>query len=89
MRVIYKYQIPAQRNSMSIDLPESFEVVHVGTQNGLHIALWILLDEEADLIPYIFSVRGTGQHVTDDEEHVGSVIMPPYVWHVFYKWDKS
>jgi hypothetical protein len=78
---IYKYQLSL--GETTIKLPESFQVLHVGEQNGL-LMLWVELDLNASKIPYTFHVIGTGHSVKPHMHHIGSVIMNPFVWHVYF-----
>ena len=71
-----------------IELPEYFQVLRVGGQNDT-LMVWIELELDAPKIPYTFWVLGTGDLVKENTSHVGSAIMPPFVWHVYFEWNKD
>ena len=82
--VIHKYQLSL--GETTINLPESFQVLHVGEQNGL-LMMWVELDLNAPKIPYTFRCIGTGYSIKSRMHHIGSVIMDPFVWHVYFDWE--
>jgi hypothetical protein len=61
-------------------------LIHVDrdTREPDKIALWFEVNNQipADTVR-TFHIVGTGHPVPSRTKHVGSVVMPPYVWHVF------
>ena len=83
---IYKYQLLL--GVTTIKLPESFQVLHIGEQNGL-LMMWVEQDLNELKIPYTFHVIGTGYPVKSYMQHIGSVVMDPFVWHVYFDWNED
>lgn len=82
-KTIHKYEL---RGSQTIiDLPLAYIIVHVGEQAGT-IMVWVELDPNEPKIPYTFHIIPTGGEITENMYHAGSVIIPPFVWHVYYEW---
>ncbi|MBZ9715301.1 DUF7352 domain-containing protein [Deinococcus multiflagellatus] len=78
--VIYKYPLSLLEPT-ELDLPDG-EVTHVGAQNG-QICLWIRHAQAAPATRRCtFMVVGTGQPFPTTMTSLGTVQMPPYVWHV-------
>lgn len=79
-RRILKWDVPVDDH----DHPIGFgDVVHVGCQGDQYSVVQVWTDEPNDE-PVIRSARvyGTGQPIPADDEHIGSVIAGPLVWHV-------
>lgn len=57
------------------------EVLLVAEQYG-HLVVWTLEDLEVSRVRYV-TVVGTGAPVPKSSKHIGSAVMPPFVWHVF------
>ncbi len=62
-------------------------IVHVGLDPAHggrpdHLAVWT--EEIATpTSPRAVTVHGTGQEIPTSRMHVGSVVVPPYVWHIY------
>lgn len=81
MKVIYKYTLTQEVQDIS--LPILSKIVHVDSQNE-NITLWIKQDTEQTSIQRVtFYLVGTGQPVPDFTHHCGTVLIGPYVWHIF------
>jgi hypothetical protein len=87
MNIIYKYMLPLSAVT-TIKLPDSFSVVLVGEQQGA-VYVWIEMDAESKVSDYSFHVFGTGQPIPSNYQHLGSVIINPFVWHVYYGWKEN
>lgn len=85
MKTIYKYALRVT-DEQRVDLPRGAVVRLVAVQ-GNTLCLWAEVDPEAPLSPRTFRIHGTGHPIltTDDEIlfYVGSVMMDPFVWHVY------
>lgn len=57
-------------------------VVHVGGQNG-NLCVWTEEPAGTPRQDRTVVVHGTGHRVYDVEVHLGSAVMPPFVWHVY------
>lgn len=82
MKVVFKYALTGVETSIS--LPPGAEVIHVGAQRD-SVCLWVLQEPQApQTVDRKFFIVGTGHHeVAQGMRHVGSVVLPAYVWHVF------
>lgn len=89
MRTIYKYLIPAysqQADSdiVSITMPLGAKIIEVAVQ-GNAVYLWAIVDTEASIHAKRFQVVGTGWDLCEflSQDHIGTVHLNGYVWHVF------
>lgn len=51
------------------------------------MAIWAVVDPEEPIVERAIRIIGTGNPLHDDialDKHVGTVSMPPFIWHV---WD--
>lgn len=86
MKVIWKFAFAGEFNGVTLyaNLGKGAEVVHVGVDPGSgYPAIWIMHDPNKEQQQLKFQLIGTGTPIPDGLEHVGSVIISPYVWHVF------
>lgn len=81
MRTVHKFPVPIT-DSFTLDIPKSHKVVHLGLQDGEPF-MWIEVDTDTDARGFVFHVEGTGHRVAPHTDYVGSLIMPPFVWHVY------
>ncbi len=65
-------------------MPATRRTLSVGHQNGV-VMVWALVDPAAKREKVKFKIVGTGHRVVgiDGWRFVGTVQLPPYVWHVF------
>lgn len=79
---VWKYVISPMNDVPDISTPEGAKLVHVGL-HGKQIGLWFEVNPaEKHSIIRSFRVYGTG-HPIEMGSHVGTVIMIPFVWHVY------
>ena len=89
MRTVYKYEL-SQLGPTTLLLPEDSVPLHVGVQ-GDTICIWIeqfVLKDAHPQAEHTFEVIGTG-HALSASPHVsyiGTVHMPPFVWHIYECW---
>lgn len=83
--VIYKYDVPIEVSFFDLELPFRAKILAFQTQDGLP-KLWVLIDpEHTHKETRHFTIRGTGQFFDfkTSNIYIGTVQMPPYVWHLF------
>jgi len=82
-RKIYKYQLIIT-DEQEIMIPRNSVFLHVGVQDGI-LCAWFAVNPDADLEPVKFAVVGTGNpfEYYKMTRFLGTVQMPPFVWHVF------
>lgn len=76
-----------------VRLPYGSKVVHVGRQSPEESEITVWYEHyygnhpEPATLAYDFYVYGTGHPITKDDrvEHVGSVVGPMFVWHLYQK----
>ncbi len=88
MKTIYKYYLKLAGSTV-IELPIGSRILSVGNQRG-DICIWAEVDTVS---PYTgkepitedikFYVIGTGESVPDNLKYLGTVIIEPFVWHVY------
>ena len=92
MRTIYKYQLQIT-DAQVIYMPPNSTVISVAVQDGF-LYCWAAVDifpgDETELFTVTIRIYGTGQPLEMDapllgryERFIGTVLMPPFVWHVF------
>lgn len=85
MRTIYKYPIGVSDGITPVRGSVHDKVILVDQQNG-QLTVWMEVETEVspmDIRRFDFFIRGTGHPIPDGAEHVGSVVMVPFVWHVY------
>lgn len=88
MKTIWKFEIPVT-DQVTIDVPEGAEFLrHVHAIDRTTLWLWAVVDPARPLVARTIHILGTG-HAHDmlgipgGLHHIGSVVTPPFVWHVF------
>lgn len=82
MRTIYKYQLRVVDGLQEITTHIGAHIVHVGQQNG-YVCVWMEVDTSLPEQKRHFEIIGTGQPIPFDRLYVGTVMLPPFVWHVY------
>jgi hypothetical protein len=77
---VFKYPLKVSGGLQSFEIPKFAEVVSVAEQRG-ELCIWLEVDDLIPLELRKFAVFGTGHKVTG--RHCGSVVMEPFVWHVY------
>lgn len=79
---IWKYPIEIT-DEQNVMMPRNAKVLSVAAQNDT-LTLWALVDPSAPLESRRVVVVGTGNPITGKLGRFrGTVVMPPFVWHVF------
>lgn len=83
-KTVYKFSLHISDAPTSIPVPRGAKVVSVAEQRGVLMA-WVELDPfEVEPNPKKLWVYGTGHHMPDRLEHVGTAHMSNgAVWHVY------
>lgn len=83
MAVVWKYGLPIE-DDFTIKMPRAAQLLFVAAQNE-QPCLWARVVPQRDLTERKFKLRGTGQPVDMDCEHVGSFMLRggALVFHVF------
>jgi hypothetical protein len=93
MRTVFKYQIDLYGGAQSIRMPQGAILLHVGrdhsTPNPDIVSMWYEVDTEAPYIERVYTIRGTGHPIPDGTTYVGTVIAPPFVWHIYQVTDEQ
>jgi hypothetical protein len=80
MRTVFKYPLELRDGPQSLSVPKFAEVVLVAVQHG-KICVWMQIDDHIPPETRRFVVYGTGRNVKG--RHCGSVVIEPFVWHVY------
>lgn len=79
---IYKFPLSIVGRQV-VEMPVGAEVLCAQVQAG-ELCLWATVHAEVEVEPRAFWVIGTGNVLPDRlGRYVGTVLMPPFVWHVF------
>ncbi len=81
---VWKYQLD-ETDCQAIEMPEGAKIVHVDTDPGDSgiLCIWAEVDPDAPKEDRFIYVRGTGHDINHTLVHLGSVRMPPFIWHVY------
>lgn len=84
MKTVYKYPLTGQERPQVVDMPDGAKILSVQEQDHV-IMIWALVDPDAQPLARVFKVVGTGHPlgVAENWDHIGTVVAPPFVWHVF------
>ena len=87
-RAVWKYLLKISSAEQVLELPLGAKMVHVGLDPGASEGgptVWAEVDpDEARMIKHRFWVHGTGHDIPPGRDHLGSVIDPPFAWHVYH-----
>jgi hypothetical protein len=81
MLTVWKFPL-AITDQQQIEMPVGAEILHVEPQEKT-LCLWARVDPDAPLEGRAFVITGTGNPVPEVVDHVGSAVVPPFVWHVW------
>ena len=82
-QTVHKYQLSHSIGEpQEVDLPRDAVIVHVDVQDRV-ITMWAQVDPKASPETRRFAVLGTGHPIPPGAQHRGSMLQPPYVWHVY------
>jgi hypothetical protein len=92
-RQVFKYELDIfATGRCSINVPKDSKVLHFDFQNDKpHVWLEVITDGD-HFYPtedIFFSIVGTGFHVPDKHEHIGTVQQGPYVWHLYQEFKQD
>lgn len=83
--VIWKYQLKIT-DQQAVEMPYEHNILSVAEQNGV-LCMWVEVNPNAYLIDVDIEIIGTGNpiyHTVDyGRKFIGTVVMNPFVWHVF------
>jgi len=92
MRSIWKYQLRIT-DAQKLEIPTGFRIRHVAPAPLLEwdksprdemVNLWVEVDPNAERVPIIFYIVGTGHPLPPTGIYIGTAPMPSgLVWHVF------
>lgn len=81
MKTVYKYGLSLA--SPSVCLPKNAKFLFFGTQED-RFFIWAEVNtQETEKEEKIFLIVGTGYHLPDGCEWLGTTIAPPFVWHLY------
>lgn len=86
MWTVHKHILDLQRGDrQTLTLQEYAKLIHVDrdTREPDKIGLWFLVDDQRSTEQRTFRIVGTGHPVPSTATPHGSVLIPPYIWHVF------
>lgn len=81
MKTIYKYPLVIT-DVQVVAMPSGAKVLSAMVQNGV-LCLWAEIETESIEVAREVLIVGTGHPIRFDWPYVGSVIMSPFVWHVY------
>ena len=81
-RAIFKYELKITEQQV-VFLPDQAEIISVDNQDGT-LCLWAIVGTNSRKVDRHIEIVGTGSPMPNVERiFLGTVLMPPFVWHVF------
>ncbi len=87
MKTIHKYQMSPEDPRLEIELPGMATVIFVNSQAPRVVHFWVEVDPDAEMHKRVFVLHGTGHDIPEDHWYIGSVLDPPFVWHLYEEYD--
>lgn len=85
MKTIFKYHLFGPGETTSNRMPNDFQVVKFGMQDGMFV-MWALIDKDAHhRYVHKFKVVGTGWDIEEDEKYIDTIQVGEFVWHLVQK----
>jgi len=81
---IFKYALQIE-DEQTVELPLCSTILFTGANNG-ELCIWVqVLNPNAAKKPHKLFIHGTGREINGmlQKKYLGSVVMEPFVWHVF------
>lgn len=83
MKSIWKYTFDVT-DEPTIDMPQGARILPlVHAEHPTRLTVWAEVDTLAAVAPKGLRVVGTGHPLDTVGAYVGSVVAPPFVWHVY------
>ncbi len=84
MKSIWKYSLDAE-NEQTLSLPKGAKIIHTGLDPSGTLCIWAEVNiDEAERASIAIYIYGTGHPIKADvQRHLGSLVVGPYVWHVY------
>lgn len=79
MRTVWKFPLA---HDTVLDMPKGARILNIGGQ-GRTVMFWAELEDTNEYEKRSFIIIGTGGAIPDGAEYIGTVHMPPFVWHVY------
>lgn len=86
MKTIWKYH-PTIEDVVTFIVPPQTKLISAGVDPSGDLCVWmeVAQPEFPKIAKIVCGVFGTGQNVPDDMIFLNTVLMTPFVWHVYYK----
>lgn len=85
MKAIWKYTLKIT-DEQSVKMPRGAKILSTASQDG-SLCVWAEVDPsrwaKGDTVDVAFAVVGTGNPMSHRGSFVGTVVMSPFVWHVY------
>lgn len=81
MKTIYKYPL-AITDIQDVTMPSGARILAVASQRD-SLCVWAHVDPGAPVATYKFRIVGTGHPLDTSAGYIGTVVIDPFVWHVF------
>lgn len=82
---IWKYELQIT-DMQQVEMPNGAELLSVANQDGC-LCLWAKVDADKQVETRFIEIIGTGNPIAQDmgvdRKFIGTVLMSPFVWHVF------
>lgn len=82
MKTIWKFTTHVD-DTVHVPAPQGASWLHVEREGPATLTLWAVVDPDAPPVRHQLHVRGTGHPLGEVGPHIGTVLDPPFVWHVF------
>lgn len=82
MRKILKFEIPLIEDKFTLNLPARWRFLSFQVQDRKPM-IWIGGDFDKEKVEVQFQIVGTGDEMPENSDYLGTIQMPPFVWHLF------
>lgn len=90
MVTIWKFDLTLENGMKDVRMlwvPKGSKFLSVGIDphpnSNDDLRVWAIVDTSAPKEPRLIRIAGTGHPLSGDEVYIGSVVAPPFAWHVF------
>ncbi|NCT90237.1 hypothetical protein GXB85_04615 [Cellulomonas sp. APG4] len=79
---VWKFAVPITDQPV-VEMPGWPQILSVAATSPRELALWAVVDPDAEPVRHAFELRGTGHPLGRVGSHIATIQDPPFVWHLF------
>lgn len=82
LTTIHKYRLEIV-DQVIIKIPADHSFLHVDLDAEGMLCAWFAVDPQSKKVEFEFRIVGTGSRLPHVGDHLGTVRMAPFIWHIF------